>query len=166
MITSDVMELKHVDQVASATDLPFADNSLKAIYLLDVFHHLPDVSLFLSEASRCLQPGGRIIMVEPANTWWGRFIFTHFHHEPFKPEQQEWTLPEGGLCPWPMARCPGSFFSVIMNDSGRNFPAQTDPSGFQVSGFILVEWRGFYAAIAAQRLTSRSAFCGRTVVPL
>ena len=36
--------------------------------MVNTLHHLPDVKVFLAEASRCLQPGGTISMIEPWNT--------------------------------------------------------------------------------------------------
>jgi hypothetical protein len=39
--------------------------------------------------------GGKILMVEPANSLWGRFIYTNFHHEPFNPKGG-WTFPSSG----------------------------------------------------------------------
>ncbi len=96
VITSDVLLLANIDQVFSALALPFAADSLSAIYMIDVMHHLPDVEKFFQEADRCLLVGGKIILVEPANTWWGRFIYKNFHHEPFEPTIQDWKLPAGG----------------------------------------------------------------------
>jgi SAM-dependent methyltransferase len=84
-ITSDVMNLPNVDRIFSATDMPFEDGSVDAFCMLDVLHHIPEPRRFFSEAGRCLRPGGRIVMIEPANTPWARFIYTHFHHESFNP---------------------------------------------------------------------------------
>lgn len=95
-ITSDVLDLPFIDRQIDATDLPFKDNELAAICMIDVFHHIPDVGQFLNEADRALTSGGKIVMVEPANTRWARFIYQHLHHEPFNPEAKNWELPEGG----------------------------------------------------------------------
>jgi SAM-dependent methyltransferase len=83
VITSDILDLPNVDQVFSAEQLPFADQELNSIVMLNVFHHIPRPHLFLKEAQRCLAPGGKIIMTEPANSALGRFIYKRFHHEPF-----------------------------------------------------------------------------------
>jgi hypothetical protein len=32
---------------------------------------------------RCLKKGGKVVMIEPANSVLGRFIYKRFHHEPF-----------------------------------------------------------------------------------
>ena len=86
VITSDILALPLVDQVFSAEHMPFGDNELGCIMMLNVFHHIPKPYLFLKEAERTLVKGGKIMMVEPANSALGRFIYKRFHHEPFDPE--------------------------------------------------------------------------------
>ncbi len=95
VITSDVLPLPDVDLCFSGLSLPFSDASVDAFFMMDVFHHVPDSMAFLKEMDRCLKPGGQIVMIEPANTWWGRLIYQNFHHEPFDPSG-DWTLPPGG----------------------------------------------------------------------
>jgi SAM-dependent methyltransferase len=95
VITSDVIEVPGLDMIFSALDMPFEEGSVDAFVMVDVFHHLPDAELFLSEADRCLKPGGRIVMIEPANTAWGRFIYKNFHHEGFD-TKAGWKLSDGG----------------------------------------------------------------------
>jgi SAM-dependent methyltransferase len=95
VITSDIIPLPNNDMTLSALDMPFAEGELSAIVMIDTFHHLPDCAQFLREAERVLLTGGKIVMVEPANSWWGRFIYTNFHHEPFNPKG-DWTFPSTG----------------------------------------------------------------------
>lgn len=64
--------------------------------MTDVLHHIPDVRLFFYEASRCLLPGGKIIMVEPWGSAWGKYIYTHLHHEPFDLSVKSWRFPFQG----------------------------------------------------------------------
>jgi SAM-dependent methyltransferase len=106
IITSDVLQLPSVDKVFSATSMPFNEQSLDAIVMIDVLHHIPDVRAFFREATRCLKPGGKVVMIEPANTCWGRFIYTHFHHEAFDPgtgwefQSQGPLSTANGALPW------------------------------------------------------------------
>ncbi len=95
-LTSDVVRLPDASLVMSGLSLPFADSSISAIVMINVLHHLQDVGAFLHEAQRALKPGGKIVMVEPANTLFSNFIYRNFHHEPFDPAQVGWTLPKGG----------------------------------------------------------------------
>jgi SAM-dependent methyltransferase len=94
-ITSDVIDGVGVDKVFSATDMPFEDSSVDAFFKFDVLHHITEPRKFFKEALRCLKPGGRIIMIEPSNTPWARFVFTNFHHERFDPKAG-WELPKAG----------------------------------------------------------------------
>ena len=85
IITSDVSP-GIAELVVDARKLPFPDASLHGIFLTHVFHHIPDVSLFLHEAERVLVPGGVIGMIDVAATPFARFFFSHFHPEPFQPK--------------------------------------------------------------------------------
>jgi SAM-dependent methyltransferase len=95
VLTSDIIPLPTNDLTFSALVMPFHDGELSAIFMIDTFHHLPDCEMFLKESERVLKVGGKIIMIEPANSLWGRFIYTNFHHEPFNPGG-EWTFPSSG----------------------------------------------------------------------
>jgi len=83
VITSDILELPNVDKVFSAIDMPFEQAGVDAFFMVDVLHHITDPRRFFKEALRCLKVGGKIVMIEPANTCWSRFIYKNFHHEPF-----------------------------------------------------------------------------------
>jgi SAM-dependent methyltransferase len=85
VVTSDILPLPCVDKVLNAESMPYADDELGCVMMLNVFHHIPKPYLFLSEAQRTLIKGGKIIMTEPANSTFGRFIYKRFHHEPFDP---------------------------------------------------------------------------------
>ena len=107
VITSDVVEGTEIDKVFSATAMPFADKSVAAFLLYDVFHHIKDPEMALREMARTLKSGGKIVMIEPYNSVWGRFVYQHFHHESFDPSAQSWIINgEGrlsdanGAMPW------------------------------------------------------------------
>jgi SAM-dependent methyltransferase len=94
-ITSDILELPNVDRVFSASEMPFDAASIDAIVMIDVLHHIAEPRLFFDEAVRCLKQGGKVVMIEPANTVWSRFIYKNFHHESFDIKAQ-WTIEKGG----------------------------------------------------------------------
>ena len=85
LITSDVFPVPGVDRVEDARSLSFADRSLDGIVMTNVLHHIPDPASFLREAERTLKPGSRIVMIEPWNNAWSRFVYGKLHHEPFDP---------------------------------------------------------------------------------
>jgi SAM-dependent methyltransferase len=106
-ITSDVLPLPGVDVVLDAEWLPFPDRSLRAVVMTNVFHHVPDVSRFLSEFARCTRSGGTLVMIEPWVTRWSRVVYGKIHHEPFDPEASDWRFDPGhplseanGALPW------------------------------------------------------------------
>jgi SAM-dependent methyltransferase len=107
VITSDILALPGVDRQFSVLSMPFADSSVRAFFMLNTLHHVADPAQFFSEMQRCLVPGGRIVAIEPANTLLGRFIYTHFHHEPFDPaagweigDRGSPLLTANGALPW------------------------------------------------------------------
>jgi SAM-dependent methyltransferase len=93
IISSDVVA-DVADRVIDGRALPFADNSLQAIFLTHVFHHIPEVDAFLKEAQRALVPGGVISMIEVAHTPFARLFFKNFHHEPYYDRRQEWSFEQ------------------------------------------------------------------------
>lgn len=95
VVTSDVLPYDGVNRVFSALDMPMPSNSISALVMIDVLHHIKDSRRFFQEASRCLKVGGKIVMIEPANTIWSRFIYKNFHHEPFE-TRGGWGFAEGG----------------------------------------------------------------------
>jgi len=106
IITSEVFLIPNLDLVFSGHNLPFKDQSVSCFLMLDVFHHIPKPLQFLLEAERCLRKGGRIVMIEPYNSLFGRFFYRNFHHECFDPsagwEHQEQGPLSGanGALPW------------------------------------------------------------------
>jgi SAM-dependent methyltransferase len=76
----DILASPWIDVVGDAHRLPFSDDSLDGIAMLDVLHHLGDPCGFFEEVARVLKPGGRVAMIDPGITplsW----IFYHFLHE-------------------------------------------------------------------------------------
>ncbi len=96
LVTTEVLRCPFVRVALDGCALPFPGSSLRALVMVDVFHHVPDAKAFLREASRCLEPGGRILMVEPWVTAWSRFVYARLHHEPFDPGAESWSFPASG----------------------------------------------------------------------
>lgn len=96
LITSDVTSYEKVDKVVDAMQLPFEENSLRAVFLLNTFHHIPDVQKFFREAVRCLKPKGRILIIDQHMGYFSRPILKHAHHEPFDPGAPRWEFESAG----------------------------------------------------------------------
>ncbi len=122
VICSDLVRVSSVQMTFSALELPFQTQSLGAICMINVLHHLARPRSFFAEASRCLMPGGKVLMIEPAHTQFSRFIFQNFHHEPFVPEQQAWELPPGGRMTSANDALPWIIFSRDRDTFEREFP--------------------------------------------
>ena len=91
VITSDVVP-GVADRTIDATQLPFPNSSVSALFLTQVFHHIPEVESFLEEAQRVLVPRGVISMTEPTSTPFSCFFLNHFHPEPHLPKAPNWTF--------------------------------------------------------------------------
>jgi SAM-dependent methyltransferase len=88
--------------------------------MTDVLHHIPDAAAFFREASRCLRPGGAIVMIEPWVSPWSRLIYTHLHHEPFEPEVERWDFPAKG----PLSDANGALPWIIFERDRARFEAE------------------------------------------
>jgi SAM-dependent methyltransferase len=163
LLTSDVFPCPGVSLVMDALQMPLADGCLRGIAMTDVLHHLPRVRAFLAEATRCLRPGGRIVMVEPWVTPWSRLIYGHLHHEPFRPDAGAWEFPEGGPLSSANGALPWIVFHRDRSVFEREFPmlrvasvTPHTPFRYLVSGGVSMRplmprwatgpWRGAEAA--------------------
>lgn len=82
VVSFDIVHEPWLDLVADAQSLPFADGCVANIVMLDVLHHIQYPLRFFREAVRVLQPGGRIVCVEPGITPLSRRVYQLFHEEP------------------------------------------------------------------------------------
>jgi SAM-dependent methyltransferase len=96
LIRTDVVELPFLDAICFAEAMPYDDEELGAILMINVLHHIPDVRAFFREATRTLKPGGRVAMIEPTVTLLSTFVYRYLHHEPFDPRVEKWELPPSG----------------------------------------------------------------------
>ena len=81
LIASDVIPTSSVDVVCDGCAMPFRSDSVGAIVMLDVLHHLPRPLEFITEAARVLSPGGMVAMIEPWITPASYLLYRFFHHE-------------------------------------------------------------------------------------
>lgn len=117
LMTSDMLPGPGIRVVADGRSLPFSDQALRAIAMVDVFHHIPDACRFFSEAARCVNHGGVIVMVEPWVTGWSRLVYTHLHHEPFMPDAVNWTFSSTG----PLSGANGALPWIVLKRDRQRF---------------------------------------------
>jgi SAM-dependent methyltransferase len=81
LISTDVILTRWVDVVCDACALPFPSQSVGALVMLDVLHHLARPLDIIAEAARVLVPGGLMAMIEPWITPFSYLLYRYFHHE-------------------------------------------------------------------------------------
>jgi len=121
VITSDIVKIPTIDMKFPAALMPFKKESVDAFFMVDVFHHISDASLFLHEVNRALKNQGKLVMIEPANTPWGRFIYSHLHHEVFDPKGP-WKLKKTGRLSAANGALPWIIFVRDRNKFKKLFP--------------------------------------------
>lgn len=83
VISADIDKCDWLDMCFDAHDMPFENDSLANIVMIDVLHHLSNPVKFLHEADRVLKKGGRVVMLEPFPSPFSLQIYKRFHPEPF-----------------------------------------------------------------------------------
>ena len=117
MITTDVLPYATVDMCGDAMQLPFKNGSLRAIFLLNTLHHIPDVKRFFGEARRCLRSNGRVLIVDQYLGWLSYWIFRFAHHEPFNPKAKTWVFDTTG----PLSGANGALCWIIFYRDRKRF---------------------------------------------
>ena len=81
-LSFDIVHEPWLDFVADAQSLPLRSQSAANIVMLDVLHHIEYPIRFFKDAARTLQPGGRLIFVEPGITPVSNLVYKALHEEP------------------------------------------------------------------------------------
>ncbi|MCF3650844.1 class I SAM-dependent methyltransferase [Synoicihabitans lomoniglobus] len=130
-VTSDLFPNPWLDRQENVYALSYADRSLAGIVLFDVFHHLRYPGTVLSELHRVLQPGGRVVMMEPSAGLLGRIALGLFHHEPL-------ALRDAITWSAPADFAPDAIdYYAAQGNAWRVFGAQRDQ--FPLAGWELVK---------------------------
>jgi SAM-dependent methyltransferase len=125
LITSEIFATPGAALVMDAHAMPVRDGSLRAIAMTNVLHHLARPRRFFAEAARCVMPGGAVVMIEPWVTAWGRWVYTHLHHEPFVPEAPRWEFPQTGPLSGANGALPWILFVRDRDRFEQDFPMWT-----------------------------------------
>lgn len=65
VLVTDIVPANHLDAVVDAQAMPFEKNSVRAVYGLNCFHHIPSPERFFRELERVLSPHGGCVLIEP-----------------------------------------------------------------------------------------------------
>lgn len=117
LVTSDIIPYQGIDVVLDARRLPFSDESLRMICMMNVFHHIADVELFLREAERCLVPGGRIFITDQNVGLISLPILKCFHHEGFDAACEAWRFDSSG----PLSGANGALAWIVFRRDAAEF---------------------------------------------
>jgi SAM-dependent methyltransferase len=126
LITSEVFACRNAQLLLDGQMLPFRSPTLRAVVMTNVLHHIPKPAAFLAEASRCLLPGGAVLMIEPWVSPWSKIIYTRLHHEPFEPDQREWSHNFGGPLSGANGALPWILFERDRQRFEREFPLRVE----------------------------------------
>lgn len=81
--SSDIVPCEWLDKCIDAHNIPYKNNSLSNIVMIDVLHHLQNPVKFLHQAHRVLNRNGRVLMIEPFPSPTSLIACKIFHPEPF-----------------------------------------------------------------------------------
>lgn len=97
VLKTDLVAHENVSRVVDAQSLPFADGGVRAVFLIDVLHHVEQPSRCLKEIERCLAVRGRAVLVEPSDSLLTKFMITHLHpSEVWNEDAPTWANAPGG----------------------------------------------------------------------
>jgi SAM-dependent methyltransferase len=95
LVTSDIRKGSNIDMSLDAQNMSLPDNSVRCIYAINVFHHLPDPELFFSELNRVLRTGGGCILIEPHGGFASAMLHRRLHSdEHFDPDAPGWQTAD------------------------------------------------------------------------
>ncbi len=81
--TSDIREAPGIDLKLDAQSMNLPDTSVRCVYAINVFHHLPEPERFFDELKRVLVPGGGCILIEPHGGLASAALHKRLHKDEF-----------------------------------------------------------------------------------
>lgn len=96
IITSDTIPNDHIDLIVDATKMPYQESSVRFIFMMNVLHHISEVELFFNEVNRCLNRGGKLLIVDQYPGIFSYWVYKFLHHEHFNEKSKHWSFPSSG----------------------------------------------------------------------
>ena len=97
VVATDVVPAPHLDRTLDAGAMDLPDESVRAFYLQNVFHHFPEPERFFAELERTLVPGGGAILIEPHSGALASVIYPRlFASEGYDKRAPGWSSEVGG----------------------------------------------------------------------
>jgi SAM-dependent methyltransferase len=96
IVSTDIKKAENLDRVLDAQKMDLKDNSVRAFYGLNCFHHFPEPRKFFDELDRTLVNGGGCVLIEPYFGPIAAKMYTNlFDTEIFDKSQKEWESDSG-----------------------------------------------------------------------
>jgi len=96
IISTDIKKAENLDRVLDAQNMDLEDNSVKAFYGLNCFHHFPEPRKFFAELDRTLVKCGGCVLIEPYFGPIAAKMYTNlFDTEIFDKTHKEWESDSG-----------------------------------------------------------------------
>lgn len=89
LVATDTLPYEGLNAVVDAGNLPWSTGSVRALFLLNVLHHLSDAPRFLAEAQRVLKSGG-LLLITDQHVGYISSLVLRWHDEPYDPKAQSW----------------------------------------------------------------------------
>jgi SAM-dependent methyltransferase len=98
VIITDIKKADHLDGVFDAQNMNVENESVRALYGINCFHHFPEPEIFFNELDRVLVKGGGCILLDPYYGPLAVFLYKKlFKTETFDKTQKEWSSSGGAM---------------------------------------------------------------------
>ena len=115
--TTDLIPYRGVDQVVDAINMPFVDDSVDSVSMLNVLHHIPDAAKMFAELERILKVGGRVVIIDQNRGWISKPILKYVHHEAYEEDAADWQFKSEG----PLSSANGALAWIIFSRDIEKF---------------------------------------------
>lgn len=97
VLATDVVDAPYLDRVLDAQAMDLPDDSVRALYGQNCFHHFPEPRKFFAEVERVVAPGGGVILIEPYHGPVASQLYKRlFASEGFDKAMPGWEAPSEG----------------------------------------------------------------------
>jgi SAM-dependent methyltransferase len=97
VLATDIVFESSLDRILDAQNMKLKNNSVRAFFGQNCFHHFPDPIKFFKEAERVLVPGGGIVLIEPYYGFLAEILYPKlFDSEGYDKNFSSWKTPIKG----------------------------------------------------------------------
>lgn len=94
---TDIKPAEHLDAIIDAQKMNFPDASVRSLFGLNIFHHIPNPDLFFKEVLRVIPAGGGCVLIEPYYGPVASFMYRRlFASETFDKRDPQWASEKRG----------------------------------------------------------------------